>query len=411
MNNHLETPTSVNELTTDYFQERLAEAMVIDDQNQRYDVAQTDTTFDGDLEDFRQLALSGIQAEQAETLDTLRERDNLPYELISKEYEDRVKELAAAEARDAELSNLDEAQQRRLREAARRAIELAPLVETAAQQLVSARIRNLATLDHGELQAKITQLQAEIADLAELHSLAGTPWPVPRATSGNDPSMLIEDIIPLGPDTHASPENETLCRLFERHGYTHGASIMLTAYLLGNPGVIFTPEQLGQELYVDDSHFEGMTEEKRLETMRLRIHNLLNSRAKVAGFLQDEGFRLQYGWRYFLNPRTRKNLVPKRRIYRAVPLETGIDPGDTFPDDIVMVAEDGTQYREAPVPMPQPTRSTVSEERRNELMRTDDEPDPLQELPVKQLIAAMWDKGLLPKSVDGFATPKKLKVP
>ena len=408
-------PLSPN-LTAEYFASRLDEAQAIADQNDRFGTALDDPIFESDepsiqddLHQLRQFALEGISTEQADTIKELSTRDNTPYKVISSEYETTVDELTAAEKHLAGLRT--DPREIRLRLAAERAIALAPWSEPAATQLATTRIESIQAMNRHDVELVVARLGSKVTELGQLHDLAGTAWPVPKAIGDVGPDILVIDEIPLDPESHITAEEEAIRKLIERHGSTYGASILLTAYLMDNIDVVFTPDQLGHMLYQDESHFDGMNFSEKGICIRKRIQRLLLPDARVGGYLEDEGMYLQYGYRRFLNPVTRFNVRPKRRIYRAAELQDGIE--SEF-EETILVTNDGTETREDGTTWPKATVSTTPGSLRNELLKADQaettHEEILAHIDFSGLVTALWGKNLLPRAVDGTISGSHLKT-
>ncbi len=403
------------DLTADYFASRLDEAQVIAEQNGRFNAALDDPIFESDepsiqddLHNIRQSALDSIGNEQAATIEELTNRDNSPYELIASEYKTTVTELATAEKHLADLET--DPRETRLRLAAQRAIALAPLSEPAATKIAKTRIENIQAMNRHDVELVTARLGSKAAELGQLYDLAGTAWPVPQAIHNTDPDILVIDEIPLDPESHASPEEETIRKLIERHGSTHGASILLTAYLIDNPDVVFTPDQLGEMLYQDESHFDGMTTEEREVCIRKRIQRLLNQDARVVGYVEDEGMYLQYGYRRFMSRDTGLNVRNKRRIYRVTQARDGVE--DEF-EETVLVAHDGSETRGDNTMILAATPSTISASTRKELLKNDTLVTSREKLPdidIVGLATALHAKRMLPGSVDATFNPMRVRT-
>jgi hypothetical protein len=325
-------------LSADYFRARTEEANQFADQNDRYATTNSDPAFDS-LEEFRDIARGGLYEEQLDTRATLLQHDNDSYAQLSDAIEQKQTELAAANARLDTLTDEEDAQKTRVLAAAKRAIELAPYAETAADTLASQKIDAIEHLNRDSLRARIAAISFQLANLEQADLVASEPWPVPLVLRDNALAQFSEhvsdtyDEIPLGPESHET-SSDTMRKLVERHGYTHGASLRLTEYFMQHDNVVLTPEQLGDYLYTDQSHFEGMTEQEKNRCIRMRIHSLLNQHAFVGDWLATEGYLLQYGYRHFVDAASSKDVRPKRRIYRVVQMNDQPDAPHTFTEHV-----------------------------------------------------------------------------
>jgi len=407
----------------DYFQQRRDDAAMFEDQNSRYDQLNVDPTFDdADVVEFRQIGKDALYQEQLDTRELLLAEDLSPYEEVAEQYAAKQAELAAAEAKLATISDIEDARKARLLAAARRVTELAPYAKGPASSLAQEKIAAIEQLDRAGLKERIGSLGVQLADMEAAH-YSGEAWPAPRIIwdyeSANQPeaetpetpeeTVIVEDEIPVDPETHELGEpTETQRKLIERHGLTHKASLKLAAFFMDHTNIIFMPQQLGAFLYTDESHFAGMSTAERDRCISTRIHCLLNQHELVKPMLEEEGFQLQYGYRHYINSLTGKSVQRKRRIYRVVRTSEFPDAPDTFEETI-----DPALQPEALMP---PVYHHSSEKAApRELMpvaAAEDKPE-LEETftaHVQEVIEQLNDLGLLPEQVDDSMTVLALKT-
>lgn len=326
------------------------------DENERHATALVDPVFDGeDGEEFRSLTLDALYEEQSQTFKEVSATDQTPYEQLDSRIAAVESELTEAQERLENLSDADDERKRRLRMLAEHAIEYSPLSKKSANSLVRNKIKALERLDRAGLQQRIEELSAEQEQLVESATIADEAWPIPKILYGysdqephpfvaNAPEIdiLIVDEFPVDVEPIQSAD-EVMAGLIERHGYTHRASIELAAILIQNSGRTFTPEELGDILYTDLSHFEGMDQDEEYLCKRVRIHSLLRQGRKgiARNVLAQEGFDVQCGWRYFKDAQDQTtNLFRKRRVYRSLPHDNE-NPADEF-SEIVLVQDKAT---------------------------------------------------------------------
>lgn len=408
---HQEVPLVA--LTPEYFFSRLAEANQIADQNERYKALEAEPIFIGsDVDDFRLLGEEGLYHEQTDTLSELAIKDNTPYELIPGACDEKEAELQEAAARLKALSDVEDERKTRLLAAAKRVAELAPSTSDAAAQLAKEKIASLKDLNREGLRQRIVELTSELGVLREALQISQTPWPAPLATrdiylgSKNEvpePDFYIIDEIPLEPETcePGEPDGSTSR---EFHGTTNKASMMLTNYLARHPDIIFTPQQLGAYLYTDPSHFAGMQDAERDRCISQRIHRLLNQHELVAPALAELGYRLQYGYRHFIDSKTDQAIQRKRRIYRAVSQTSNPNAPTTFEETV-----DPSLQPEVILP-PVYHRPVCP---------TEGEPLPIETLDPREaalvnytneLIEQLWMLKILPEEPDGKVSIRRLQT-
>lgn len=306
--------------------------------------------YDGEFEDFRTTTLGSIEEEQRDTLRDLSERDWSPYEKLSRDYLAKEAELESLRERLESLSDEENARINHVRAVAKRAIELAPLAQDSVESLAQEHIASIEHMNRQELEARVAAVEEELADLSELFELAGEAWPMPLAHERRDDSDIIEvDEIPLDPVfREVGPIAQ---RMIERHGVTNKASAMITEHLVSNPEQIMLSTEIGEAVYTDETHFDGMSEDQRERCISGRVRRLLEPNELVTRMVSEENFVLQRGFRRYLHKDTLKNVQHKRRIYRVVPWEDGVEIPDEFDDQVVMMNDDGSEV-ETFVPNP-----------------------------------------------------------
>lgn len=403
-------------LGSEYFQDRFNEAQAFADQNTRYEQLQNDPTFEEvDAIEFKTIAANGLYLEQSNTRNHLLAQDNEPYELLVKTYEDLLAEIKVAKADLEIITDQEDIRKSHLLDIVRRVVEIAPLAETTANTLASKKIEAIENIARNVLQQRIGSLTVEIAELEQVLAIAGKAWEIPRVIQAYDISLqqdidnekiIIEDVIPLEQETHET--EGAMKKLIERHGTTHGASLTLVAILMDNQNRIFLPQELGEVLYQDESHFEGMSEAIKTMCINQRIHRLLNQHSSVKPILEKEGYVLQYGYRHFIDYNTRRPLQRKRRIYRVVSQNDAQDVPTTFEDivdpnraDVIIpmvIKRTGLPYKKA------------QEVKVSKALENDNSAERELQTKIKKIIAEFWDKGLLPDDMEKKWTVQFLRT-
>lgn len=407
-----ETLATSTDLTPDYFLRRLEEATQFADQNERYATLQSDPTFDDtDVAEFRSIGKDALYEEQLDTRAVLLEKDNDPYVAIADAVKAKNSELHEAQSKLETITDEEDERKSRLLAAVRRVTELAPYAEDAASKLASEKILAIKHLDRQGLSERIGQIGVELSQLEESLRVSQEPWPVPLVIRDYDLAMqkaletateevVLEDEIPLDPETHEP--SEALRKLIERHGYTHKASIMLTAFFMEHPDTIFMPQQIGTYLYTDESHFAGMTEAERDRCISIRIHSLLNQHEFVKPMLEEAGYKLQYGYRHYINPQTGKSVQRKRRIYRAVEIAEQPDAPDTFSE---------TVYSGSEPEVTTPAVTSVTPEQSSALTAEAVSPEASEHARhIIEVAEQLWALDLLPCQVDDTLTVRTLRT-
>ncbi len=399
--------------TTTYFRQVPG---LLESQNRRYVAAMEDNELH-ELPRMSQAALKSIYTEQSNTVDHLHRNmyqiDNLAAQRATVE-----SMLVAEQQLLTELEEKREAEIQRIKSVAERAISYSPyakeeIAAEAHQELEEISINydgNIADLKIRvkDLSAQLRQFDAiydpwseettwPLAHVVADHDLAGLVNPEPEVTE-TDPEIeiIVVDELPVDlvgvadydrefPDTH------------EYYGHLPKASDTLAKLFMENPGQVFIPEDVCDLIY-DPEIFAAMPEAFVTISRASRVHSLLRhdgSNARVRSMLEQEGMRLQYGWRHFLNSATMKAAQRKRRIYRAVPISAGIDPGDTFADETIFV----DAISESEQPNPAPVTATFVEQYKGTIaVKEKIKPGEFNKEEVFYLMGSLMNDAVLPSS-------------
>lgn len=299
-------------------------ALHIADQNDRYNLALVDEAFEGpDLKQFQQVAIDGIAAEQAQTVDILRGRDFSDYEtLVRLDIQNELSLRNAKERLDNE-PNVDKELKARLFHAAERAVELSPLSKETVNDLLDERVQQLPeNPSKHELVNHIVQLEVVRSQIADIFDVAGRAWPVPivprRLDEESKPTTQAIDVIPDTPPLGGNSVG-LLGRSRERYGRNAGASELTALHLMENAGTSLLPGDIAEAIYNSDEKERISVAGRDADRyMNARVHRILSPiDSIVPGLLEDSGYKLQYGWRIFVDE-TGAQVGHKYRIFRAV---------------------------------------------------------------------------------------------
>lgn len=298
-----------------YFEDNYLAALNIGDQNDRYQAAMQDPTFDG-FEDMRDTVVSDLGDEQTDTIYDLGNINLDPYEQLGLEYEATVKEID-------NLRNslgLDQAKLDMLKRAAARAVELSPRSAQDIERLEKLHETEIEALSKLEKEQKLGQLSVRLNQLEALSEVADKAWPAPLIPTDKRSLMLVEEY-PYDPPEVENRTDSIRGRL-EQHGRLSGASLEIAVLMLENPGHSFVTRELGTLLYGEDEYVKSLSENDRNELYSRRIACLLNPKSisnDLTSALASEGYKVQYGRLTIVDRRTGKLLkgTGPRRLYRT----------------------------------------------------------------------------------------------